>query len=455
MKSFFASALCVFSCLAFAAAGHGATVTAEPPTSVFATSAVLKATVNAQGVDQELRFQTAPGSSGGTFTDRTPTSPATATGTTDTAVTYSLTGLTASTTYRYKITARPTGGSATDDVSSTEVVFTTPAGGASITLTAASNLLSTSVTLNGSVTLTAGYGNATDIKFSLGEATGNYSKVVNATPSATTAVTPPATATSSTPATSIQASFTGLTANKKYFYKVTAVDSQGATISSAESNFTTKNADGSGGDPGGGTGSQGGGTGVLVYDINFKHLAGFGIDFFEDGYVIVPATGGDGEVIFMGREHGQRIYSKQSGVKFFFAKSRTERYSVITMSGSSGATVSMQAYGKADDKLKAEGEDYTITVRASRTLHGLAQAARDETAATTTDTDGSTGFVEFAEMKLSLNSRETDRANRDAMTVANKATELETAVSRRGYSKLSAGTTTTDPNADADADAQQ
>lgn len=370
-------------------------------------------------------------------------------------MTYSLTGLTASTTYRYKITARPTGGSATDDVSSTEVVFTTPAGGASITLTAASNLLSTSVTLNGSVTLTAGYGNATDIKFSLGEATGNYSKVVNATPSATTAVTPPATATSSTPATSIQASFTGLTANKKYFYKVTAVDSQGATISSAESNFTTKNADGSGGDPGGGTGSQGGGTGVLVYDINFKHLAGFGIDFFEDGYVIVPATGGDGEVIFMGREHGQRIYSKQSGVKFFFAKSRTERYSVITMSGSSGATVSMQAYGKADDKLKAEGEDYTITVRASRTLHGLAQAARDETAATTTDTDGSTGFVEFAEMKLSLNSRETDRANRDAMTVANKATELETAVSRRGYSKLSAGTTTTDPNADADADAQQ
>lgn len=186
--------------------------------------------------------------------------------------------------------------------------------------------------------------------------------------------------------------------------------------------------------------------GVLVYDLKFKHLAGFGIDFFEDGYVVLPATGGTGEVVFLGRDHGKRIYSKQTGVKAFPAYTRDDKFTVVTMTGSSGASLSMHAYGKSDDKIKASTPTVSISVHGARTLHGLAQAALDESSSTTKAADGTSGFVEFAEMKLSLNEEETAKANDRSLSVTDAMKVLVTKVSARGYSelKLTTSTTTTD-----------
>jgi len=184
--------------------------------------------------------------------------------------------------------------------------------------------------------------------------------------------------------------------------------------------------------------------GVLVYGLNFKHLAGFGIDFFEDGYVVLPATGGAGEVLFLGRDHGKRVYSRQTGVKSFVGQTRDEKFTVVAMAGTTGATLSAQAYGKADDKLKANNPTASITVRTARTLHGLAQASLDESTATTVPADGSLGFVEFAEMKLAIDDEETNYANDKAWSVTTTVDELVKKVkSRKGYAELKLTTTTT------------
>jgi hypothetical protein len=183
--------------------------------------------------------------------------------------------------------------------------------------------------------------------------------------------------------------------------------------------------------------------GVLVYGLNFKHLAGFGIDFFEDGYVVAPATGGTGEVLFLGRDHGKRIYSHQTGVKFFPAYTRDDKFTVVTMTGSASASLSMNAYGKADDKVKAKTPNVSITVNAARTMHGLAQAALDESTSTTKATDGTSGFVEFSEMKLAIDDGETSDANDKSLSVADTMKALITKATRRGYSELKLTTTTT------------
>lgn len=50
-------------------------------------------------------------------------------------------------------------------------------------------------------------------------------------------------------------------------------------------------------------------------------------------------------------------------------------------------------------------------MKTARTLHGIAQAAYDESTATTKPTNGTLGFVEFSEMKLVLDESETSRVN--------------------------------------------
>lgn len=183
--------------------------------------------------------------------------------------------------------------------------------------------------------------------------------------------------------------------------------------------------------------------GVLVYNLNFKHLAGFGIDFFEDGYVVLPATGGAGEVLFLGRDSGKRIYSKQTGAKSFTGKTRDDTYTVVTMNGTSGASLCMHAYGKADDKVKANTPTVSISVKTARTMHGIAQAAYDESTATTKPLNGTLGFVEFSEMKLVLDEGETNRVNDNSLSVVDAMKTLVTKVTARGYTELKLTTTST------------
>lgn len=254
-----------------------------------------------------------------------------------------------------------------------------------------------------------------------------FSAITDSRFSGTTGNTLSFTATTADNGTRYRAAFTNLTGTTS-----NTVNSSSATLTVTNSTTPTPETPQ-------GTNTQG----VLVYNLNFKHLAGFGIDFFEDGYVVLPATGGAGEVLFLGRDSGKRIYSKQTGVKSFVGKTREETYTVVTMNGTSGASLCMHAYGKADDKVKANTPTVSISVKTARTLHGIAQAAYDESTATTKPTNGTLGFVEFSEMKLVLDEGETSRVNDNSLSVVDAMKTLVTKVTARGYSELKLTTATT------------
>ena len=99
-------------------------------------------------------------------------------------------------------------------------------------------------------------------------------------------------------------------------------------------------------------------TGVLIYEVNFEHLAGFNIDFWEGGFVVLPGTGGTGTVVLKGKSNfGGKIFRQFASSAYFFqAKRKDGKSSVIQMTGGSIGTtsplVAMQAFG---DFMKASG----------------------------------------------------------------------------------------------------
>lgn len=383
-----------FSGMAFAIAPA---VTADPTNQTVAAGAAVSFTATATGADSMKWQESTDG--GSTFADVIGA----------TASPLSFTALATQNGYKYRAVFTNTDGS-----SNSAVATLTVNSGPAVTL----NPVSQSKSAGATVTFTA-------------DATGNPTPTVQWELSSDNG----ATFTTLVGFTNKTLSFTASSGQNAFLFRAKFTNSiSSATTNAAKLTVTTT---GGGGDGGGGVDNTGGNSaGVLVYNMNFKHVAGFGIDFFKDGYVVVPATGGDGEVIFLGEEKGKRIFSRQSGVKFFFANTRNENYTVIAMAGSSGASLSVQAYGKADDKLKAKGPNYTLTVKSARTMHGLAQAAFDESKATTVPTDGSLGFVEFAETKLVLDQGETDDANERSLTATQKTASLVDAVKKRGYNEL-------------------
>lgn len=177
-------------------------------------------------------------------------------------------------------------------------------------------------------------------------------------------------------------------------------------------------------------------TGVLIYELSFKHTEGFNVDFWDEGYIIVPAVGGEGSALFTATDNGRRTFrSFSSSVSFFNAKDKHHSYSVMAMAGTSPSIVCIHAYGRADDKLKANGPNYSITVRAADTLKGMAQASRDESTLALTDQprDGTLGFLEFAEVKATLDQSLTDLANEDASSVESMFDYLKKVLTRRGF----------------------
>ena len=212
-------------------------------------------------------------------------------------------------------------------------------------------------------------------------------------------------------------------------------------------------------------------TGVLIYELNFEHLAGFNIDFWKGGYVVVPGIGGTGTVVLTGKnDFGGKIFRQFASSAYFFqAKRKNGRSSIIQMTGGTIGTasplVSMQAFGDVSGSITLESPTFTLRVDAAKSLHGLALASLDEsllpgatttttgtgtTAVTTTipsqkPTDGTLGYIEFAEMKLDLDSGKTEKANKAGLGVSDAVTtEVINVLKLKGYldaSSTSTGTT--------------
>jgi|GEM_PF-2078110 len=200
------------------------TTLASPPsvatnaaTGVGSTAVTLNGSVNANGVSTAVTFQYGATTSYGT-TVTAAQSPVT--GSSATAVSIALSGLTPSTTYHYRVVGVSGGGTTNGG----DLTFTTSGAAPIATTGTKSGVSSTSATVSG--TVNANNANTTDsVQYGL---TTGYG---------TTVVATPATATG-TSATSISAILSGLTPNTTYHYQVKAVNATGTSYGD-DSTFTT------------------------------------------------------------------------------------------------------------------------------------------------------------------------------------------------------------------------
>lgn len=191
-------------------------VTTGSASSIASTSATLSGTANAKGVSTTVTFQYGETLSYGTTVAATP-SPVS--GSTDTAVSAALSGLTPGTSYNFRVV----GTNANGTTLGANQTFTTP-GPPSVVTGGASGVTNNAATLAGSVT--ANGADAT-VTFEYGETTA-YGTTVSGSPG-------PVSGFASTP---VSAAISGLTPGTTYHYRLVAGNTNGTTPGSDQT-FTT------------------------------------------------------------------------------------------------------------------------------------------------------------------------------------------------------------------------
>lgn len=231
---------------------------------------------------------------------------------------------------------------------------------------------------------------------------------------------------------------------------------------------------------------------VVVYQLDFKHVDGFNVDFFEGGFFVAPALGGTGTFILTAREDGRKVLTSSAGSGNFFPgfDEHGKRISVVsaTNGASSGGTIaSYVAMGEVNGTVTINTSEAILKVRIAKELKGMAIAAGDEsntttstsasttptdttttdTTTTTTDTTTSTtdtstttstastttsgsssqrdiGFADISEMTLNFDTTRTERANDKEQSVDEAAAELVTLLKQKGYVEEGSTATSTD-----------
>jgi phosphodiesterase/alkaline phosphatase D-like protein len=209
--------------LAVSSAGSPSTASAAPPppsattgsaASVAQSSATVKGTVNPNGTDTTYYFQYGTSTSYSTNTSAT----GAGSGGADTSVSASLTGLTSSTTYHYRLVAVSSAGT-TAGADKTFTTTTPPA----VTTGTPSDISRSSANVSGTVTPR---GHTTTYYFRYGTTT------------AYGVQTSPAGAGAGTGSVGVHASLFGLAADTAYHYQLVA-QSSGGTSSGTDQTFTT------------------------------------------------------------------------------------------------------------------------------------------------------------------------------------------------------------------------
>jgi hypothetical protein len=193
--------------------------TTQPASAVGQNTATLNATINPNGAATSYHFDY--GTSPGVYSQTTPNATLAA-GSSNVNVSQSISGLSASTTYYFRVVASNPGGA----TNGSELSFQTLSPSATppiVTTGTASSVQQTTATLNGTVNPN---GKSTSYHFEWGTtAFSNSTASVNIG--------------SGTSAQPVTADITGLTANTAYKFRLVATNSDG-TSTGSESNFTTK-----------------------------------------------------------------------------------------------------------------------------------------------------------------------------------------------------------------------
>jgi hypothetical protein len=184
-------------------AGSAPTVTTGSATNVTSTSATVTGTVNANGLSTTAWFEY--GTVKGTYGNKSSTQ--SVSGSTDTTVSATITGLTAGTTYYYRIAAQNNAGTSYGEEMSFH--YSTPGSAPTVETEAATEVTETTAKLNGKCNPN---GLSTTVWFEYGVQTGKYDYQTSTQ------------SLSGSSYTSVSATITGLTVGTKYYYIVTALN---------------------------------------------------------------------------------------------------------------------------------------------------------------------------------------------------------------------------------------
>ena len=202
---------------------NGPAVITKAASSVAQTTATVSATVNPNGGDvTKCEFEYGTTTSYGSTA---PCTPSPGSGSTAVAVSASLTGLTASTTYHFRISATNAGGTSRGS----DETLTTPPNAPAVVTGTASSLAQTTATL--SATVNPDGGDVSECKLEYGTTT-SYGSSAPCTPSPGSGSSPVA----------VSASLTGLTANSGYHFRISATNAGGTSKGSDEAFTTLPNA---------------------------------------------------------------------------------------------------------------------------------------------------------------------------------------------------------------------
>lgn len=175
---------------------------------VTSSGGTLNGTVNANGASTTVTFEYGISDAYGTSV---PASPSPVTGTSNTAVSYTVSGLLPGTTYHYRVVAANSEGTTNGE----NRTFTTSADAPGASTNAATGITANEAVLNGTVNAN---GDGTTVTFEYGQTTA-YGNTVSASPSTVTGTTN----------TAVSLAISSLPASTTYHYRVVATNSQGTT----------------------------------------------------------------------------------------------------------------------------------------------------------------------------------------------------------------------------------
>ncbi|RBP35336.1 hypothetical protein DES53_1223 [Roseimicrobium gellanilyticum] len=178
---------------------------------------------------------------------------------------------------------------------------------------------------------------------------------------------------------------------------------------------------------------------VLVYKFDTSDAKGINFHTFEGGYVVAPLLGGDATFLLTTKEDGRQYLESSGGGRLFTAVSGSgDKKAVISASTGLGAAEgALVALGDINHTVKISSPASTITARVAKALHGTLVSADDESDAETEARDGSIGNGGTADVKITLDEKETNRVNDDGLTLAQTVEHLKLELEREGYRPVS------------------
>lgn len=159
---------------------------------------------------------------------------------------------------------------------------------------------------------------------------------------------------------------------------------------------------------------------VLVYDLEFEefdHSINFA--FFERGFFVVEALGGNGSFVFTFEDEGRDFYltAADAGELFFAVKPGMERAVMRASAVTDSAQTQYLVIGKLDSTVSFNLRGQRVSARVATRMTGNVLASDSEPDVEFTP-DAEIGFAGFAQMSAKLDEKRTLEAKRTDQTVA-------------------------------------